>query len=145
MTKFEKSAGAIIFRTEGNNIFYLLLRYPSYWGFAKGNIEEKENEEQTTIREIKEETGLDDIVLLKGFKEKIAWFYRMNNELRRKEAIYFLAETKTKEIKISKEHDDFKWLSYEDTLKLIKIKSNKQLMEKADKFIKEHLKQKTLL
>jgi len=145
MTKFEKSAGAIIFRIENNNIFYLLLKYPTYWGFAKGNIEEKENEEQTTLREIKEETGLNDIILLKGFKEKMAWFYRMNNELRRKEAIFFLAETKTKEIKISKEHDDYKWLSYEEALKLIKIKSNKQLMEKADKFIHEHLKQKTLL
>ena len=145
MRKFEKSAGAIIFRIEGNNIFYLLLKYPTYWGFAKGNIEEKENEEQTALREIKEETGLNDIVLLKGFKENIAWFYRMNNELRRKEAIFFLAETKTKEIKISKEHNDFKWLSYEEALKLIKIKSNKQLMEKADKFIHEYLKQKTLL
>lgn len=143
--KFEKSAGAIIFRIEGEKIFFLLLKYPTYWGFAKGNIEEKENESETTLREIKEETGLEDIVLLENFKEKMQWFYKFKSELRRKEAIFFLGQTKTKNIKISEEHDAFKWCTYEEALQLMRIKKNKLLLEKARGFIKEHLKQKNLV
>ena len=53
MTKQEISAGALIFYIENNEPFFLLLKYPTYWGFPKGHIEKGENEEQTAKREIK--------------------------------------------------------------------------------------------
>ena len=63
----EKSAGAIIFRTENGIKYYLLLHYaPSepgkrgQWGFAKGHVEEGETEEETARREVAEETGIKD-------------------------------------------------------------------------------------
>ncbi len=142
--KLEKSSGAVIFIIENGKILYLMLKYPSYWGFAKGNIEENESDEQTAIREIKEETGLKELYFLPGFKEKTAWFYKFKGELRRKEAVFFLGETKNKNVKISSEHEDYKWASYEEALKLIRIKNNKQMLERADNFIKNYVKQKRL-
>ena len=54
----ETSAGAVIFRRD-NEIKYLILHYKfkgDYWDFPRGNIEKGETEEQTAVREIKEET-----------------------------------------------------------------------------------------
>src|ERR1035437_5062515 len=73
----EKSAGAIIYRRENNNIYYLLLHYPSgHWEFPKGHIEGKESEEETLRREVLEETGIEDIRILLGFKKYIKYFFR---------------------------------------------------------------------
>ena len=79
----EKSAGAIIFRKENNNFFYLLLHYPSsakapkeYWDFPKGHIEKGEDEIKTVKREVEEETGLKDIKIIEGFREWIKYFFK---------------------------------------------------------------------
>src|SRR3989344_1806324 len=75
----EKSAGAIIFRKDKEEIKYLLLQYKFktiYWDFPKGNVEEKEKDEDTVKREIKEETGIESIEILPEFKEKVNYFYK---------------------------------------------------------------------
>ena len=66
------SSGIILFNENDNVRKYLLLNYPTgHWDFIKGGIEDGENPHQTSIRETKEETGIDDIVFVDGFKEEI--------------------------------------------------------------------------
>ncbi|OYT41666.1 diadenosine tetraphosphate hydrolase [Candidatus Pacearchaeota archaeon ex4484_26] len=141
--KYEKSSGAIIFRIEKGEPFYLLLYGPSYWGFSKGQIEKSEGEEQTAIREAQEESGLK-IEILKGFKEKIKYMYKLNGELISKQVVFFVAKTNDKKVKISKEHEDFKWVSLPEALQLMKHKNQKEILKKADKFIRQWTKQKRL-
>jgi len=148
--KNEKSAGAVIYYHNSSlkQPFFLLLKYPSYWGFAKGMIEGKESEIETAKREIKEETGLDKFEILNGFEHKQQWFFKLKGELIKKEAIYFLVKVKEAEkskVKISFEHEGFEWLSFKDATEKMKIKSNKEMLGKAYKFIKEKEKQKTLV
>jgi len=58
----EKSAGAVTFYKEGSNIEFLLLHYgKGHWGFPKGHIEANESEEQAMLRELEEETGINDV------------------------------------------------------------------------------------
>ena len=52
----EKSCGAIIIK---NKKVLLIQQTDGFWGFPKGHVEQNETEEQTTIREVKEETNLD--------------------------------------------------------------------------------------
>lgn len=156
----EKSAGAIIFRKEpfdkaqgkGGKKYYLLLHYKTesrrggHWGFAKGHIEEGETEFQTAKREVLEETGIKDIKIISGFKEFEKYFFRKNYGLEgeaKKRApwvfklvVFYLVETKTKEVIISEEHSDFIWLPFDKALKKITFKNAKELLKKADKFIK---------
>lgn len=142
----EKSAGAIIFRTEHNEPYYLLLHYPSgHWEFAKGHIEEKENFEKTIRREVQEETGIKDLKIIPGFKEYIKYFFKKTYNLKgeaKKRApwvfklvVFFLAETKTAEVKISQEHKNFLWLPYQQALKRLTYKNAKELLKKAHDFI----------
>lgn len=147
MTK-EISVGALIFRKE-KGINYLLLykeaneNYNSLWVFPRGNIEEKESEMETAKREIFEETGIKDLKFVDGFKEKIFWFYKKDGKIIYKEAMFFLAETKIKEVKLSEEHNDYKWCKLKEAMKLLKFKNVKEILEKADKFLKENRKNKS--
>lgn len=136
--RFERSAGAIIFRVEKDKILYLLLRYRTYWGFMKGIIERNESVEETIRREAKEETALSDLIFVRGFEEKIGWFFMLKGELVRKEAVFLLAQTKSKKIKLSFEHKSYKWCSYNEALKLQKIKNNRVLFEKAHNFLQKY-------
>lgn len=135
----EKSAGAIIFRKEKEVLYYLLL-YESdskYWGFSKGNIEKGEKLTETARRETEEETGIEDIEFIQGFKEKIDYFYQRGGKKIYKTVIFFLAKTNTKEVKLSFEHQDFKWLPYKEALGGLTFKNAKETLKKADNFLLE--------
>ncbi len=147
----EKSAGGVIFRKEDGKTYYLLLHYKTesnrggHWGFSKGHVENGETEEETTKREIFEETGIKDIIIIPGFKELEKYFFRRNYGLKGeakktapwvfKSVIFYLAETKTREVKISEEHSDFLWLPYEEAFKKLTFKNAKNILKKANDFI----------
>ena len=134
----EKSSGAIIFRKQGNNIFYLLLRYElGHWDFPKGHIEKGETLEETAIRETKEETGISDLKFIKGFKEWFKYFFKYKGKNIMKIVTFFLAETKTEKIKLSFEHIGYKWLSYEKALDQLTFDNAKDILKKANEFLKE--------
>ena len=140
----EKSAGAIIFRRENNKIYYLLLHYPSstkapkeYWDFPKGHIEKGEKLEETAKREVKEEASLKDIEFVPGFKESIKYFYKWKGKNIFKTVTFFIAQSKTKDAKLSYEHIDYKWLSFKEALKQITFDNAKEILKKANQFLLE--------
>jgi len=136
----EKSCGAVIFR-EIKERKYLLLHYPhEHWDFPKGNIEKGEKEEETVAREVEEETGIKKIKFIRGFKEKISYFYRSKGNLISKEVIFFLVETKEKDVKISFEHKGFEWLNYEDALKRLTFKNAKEILKKSESYLNSSLR-----
>lgn len=130
----EKSCGAIIFKQEERKILYLLLYGPSYWGFVKGLVEKEESEEETALRETKEEAGIK-VKLLKGFKETIKYMYKFDGELINKEAIFFIAQAEEDKVKISEEHEDFKWMDFQEAIELMRFKNQKEILRKANEFI----------
>jgi len=140
----ERSAGAVIFRKEGDKIYYLLLHYPSsakaprdYWDFPKGHIEKGEKIEDTARREIGEETGLKDIEFVEEFKEWIKYFFKFKGKTIFKIVTFYLAGTKTKNIKVSGEHLGYKWLPYEETLEQLTFRNAKEILKKANDFLEK--------
>ncbi|MGQ4894645.1 MAG: bis(5'-nucleosyl)-tetraphosphatase [Candidatus Njordarchaeia archaeon] len=132
----EKSAGAIIFRKEENRAYYLLLHYQAgHWDFPKGNIENGEKEIDTAKREIYEETGIQDVEFIFGFREVIEYFYYRNGQKVYKTVVFYLAKTNTKEVRLSYEHKGYAWLSYEEAIKRVTYKSSKKVLEKAHRYL----------
>ena len=55
----ERSCGAIVFRDrEGGESVLMVQHGPGHWSFPKGHVEAGEQERQTAIREVFEETGI---------------------------------------------------------------------------------------
>lgn len=143
----EKSAGAIVFRKENEEIYYLLLNYPGtshrakrdYWDFPKGHIEKGEKPEETAKREVEEETGLKDLELVEGFKETIKFFFRWERKNILKFVTFYLAETKTKDVQISFEHIGYEWLPYEKAIERLTFQNAKKILKKANDFLNKKL------
>ncbi|MBI2451242.1 MAG: NUDIX domain-containing protein [Parcubacteria group bacterium] len=146
----EFSAGAIVFyRNTVGEIEYLLLHYKSgHWDFPKGHIEKGETEEETVRREIEEETGIKDLILIPGFKESLKYFFRQYKDKIKKEKAkpkktpwvfkmvkFYLAESRIKEVKISWEHTGYEWLPYEKALERITYKNSKEILKKAEELL----------
>ena len=137
---FEHSAGAIIFRREGDKVLYLLLNYPGsgdvgYWDLVKGHLEKGETELDTVKREAREETGLTDLQIYDGFKEWIKYFFKSGDKLISKIVTFYVAETKTGEITLSFEHIGYIWLPYEEALAKLTYENAKGIMKKAHDFM----------
>jgi len=144
----EKSAGAVIFyRAPRGKIEYLLLQHDKKWGFPKGLIEDGEKLEETALREAGEETGLENLTIIKGFKETIKMFFKVKYpyQLERgfkmgenvlKFVTYFLMKSEDKEVKLSFEHEGCAWLPFKDALEKLKGYKNLQaVLEKANRFL----------
>ncbi|MBI4709271.1 MAG: NUDIX domain-containing protein [Candidatus Portnoybacteria bacterium] len=146
----EKSAGAVVFYKEKDGqIKYLLLKHRAgHWNFPKGLIEKGEKLEETALREISEEAGLSDLTLIPGFKETIRFFFKVKYDYQIKErglkmgetvlkfVTFFLAESKNKEVKISFEHEDFEWLSFNEAMEKLKgYKNGQEVLRKAREFL----------
>ncbi len=128
----ERSAGILLTREEGGKKLFLLLHYPSgHWDFIKGRIEKGETLKQTALREAMEETGITDIEFIDGFEERIEYGYQFNGKPVRKDVVFFLARTNTKDVKISHEHLDYTWLEYDDALQKTTYQNAKNLLMKS--------------
>jgi len=136
----ETSAGIVLFRREESKILFLLLHYPSgHWDFVKGKMEKGEDIHQTAIRETKEETGITDIVFIENFEEWIEYNFQYQGELVHKKVVFFLAETKTKEVKISHEHLNFTWMDYATSMEKTTFDNAKTVLTKAQMLLSKTL------
>lgn len=136
----ERSAGAVIFRRENGKIKYLILLYGAgHWDYTKGHIEPGESDEETVVREAEEEAALIDLKIISGFREIINYAYTKEGKKIAKEVVFLLAETQTEKVKLSFEHKDYKWLEFEKALKQVTYPTSKDVLKKADKFIKSRL------
>jgi 8-oxo-dGTP pyrophosphatase MutT (NUDIX family) len=134
----ERSAGTVLFTDDDGSIMYLLLHYPAgHWDFPKGNIEKGEDEIDTVRREVSEETSIGDIEIIDGFRKKISYNYKRNRKLVNKQVVFYLARTSVRDVKLSYEHQGYKWLGYEDALKQLTYKNAKTLLEEANRFLNE--------
>jgi|APSaa5957512622_1039677.scaffolds.fasta_scaffold36511_2 bis(5'-nucleosidyl)-tetraphosphatase len=126
----ETCAGGIIFIKEGENIFYLIIKgkATNWWSFPKGHLEENETIVQAAQREIYEETGLKDLRSFPGFLETISFINHKNNK---KHVHHLLFQTKLREIILSDEHIEYKWLKFEEAYELIDHENQKRILKLA--------------
>ena len=132
--KREKSCGAVVYNPKKHS-FLIIKMLNGNWGFPKGHTEDQETDIQTAIREVMEETGIN-IEILDGFKKSIK--YIPFPEVLKK-VIFFIGITEEEKVTIDRDEiEDYMWCSYEEALKMITYKPQRDVMESSLQFIKNH-------
>ena len=106
---YEKSCGAIVIYKDGDRYKILLVKNHNgrNYSFPKGHVEQGETEEQTAVREVKEETGLD-IEIIESFRE-VADYCPFGKI--RKRVVFFMAQTMSDKVTIQEEEiDSYLWV-----------------------------------
>lgn len=141
--QYEKSCGAVVYCQKDNDIKYVLVCERSgYWVFPKGHMEAGETEQETALREIKEETGLT-VTFVDGFRvtdeHSLAREGRPNTI---KQTVYFLAKCDelnlvAQESEISK----IELLDFESAMAKLQFDSFKNILLKANEFLEQKNRQ----
>jgi len=151
MVETEKSAGFIVFRIEKGIRKYLLLYkkasgiYRESWGFPKGWTEKGESELETAKRETAEEAGIKDLEVIPGFKETVKFFFKKEGKMIAKTVVWFLGETKQVKAEVSWEHKEADWFDYESSMQKLTFKTDKEVLQKAEEFMKPKKMQSNFL
>lgn len=133
--KKEKSCGAIIYKIENNEMFFLVTKHiKGHYGFAKGHIEGNETEIQTALREIKEETNLD-VIIDDNFRE-LNTYCPATGII--KDVIFFIAKPISSEIIPQPgEVEKIEWLKFDDAYKIVTYENDRHILKNAKEYLEK--------
>ncbi|MBI2033563.1 MAG: NUDIX domain-containing protein [Candidatus Liptonbacteria bacterium] len=136
----EISAGIVIFRRTREGLKFLILYHGhNYWNFPKGKILTEEKSLAAALRETKEETGLGakDLRLIANFKVYERFYFRRANQPVFKIVIFYLAETRNPEVKISEEHLGYAWLTFNEAKKILgRYRDSQKVLRQVYEFLR---------
>ncbi len=116
----ERLGGAVVYAKEEGEVYLALVHDVfGHWTLSKGRVEGNEEIKEATVREMKEELGLDVKIIKKlGENEYIAKDPEIGKK--RKQVMYFLAEAPFDDITLGTSGglDDAKWFRLSDILEL---------------------------
>jgi 8-oxo-dGTP pyrophosphatase MutT (NUDIX family) len=115
------SAGAVVVRDTPEGRRFLLLRAFDHWDFPKGLVESGEEPLEAAVREVREETTINDL--------EFAWgelYTETGPYSRGKIARYYLARTRTLDVSLpvnpelgTPEHHEYRWVDHPTALQLV--------------------------
>lgn len=141
---YEKSCGAVILYKEKGDVEASVLLVKNqkgrFWSFPKGHVELWENEKETAVREIKEETNLD-VEILDNFRE-ISDYCPFGKI--RKRVVFFLAAAKSNRVKIQEsEIDSYTWVKLSEAKRVCTYENDLRVIDKAREYYEDHLAKKS--
>ncbi|MEF8879131.1 MAG: NUDIX pyrophosphatase [Candidatus Thermoplasmatota archaeon] len=106
--------------------------YKGQWGGVAGYVEEKENPQQTAIKEIKEETELekDQVKLIKKGDPLIFTDYHKGKKYDWKVNPFVFRVQKKDKINIDWEHSEYRWIPPQQVSKFDTVPRFKELVYK---------------
>ena len=134
--KTEKSCGAVVFTRQEDSLLYVIIQSKQgIYGFPKGHVEGTEEEKETALREIAEETGLT-VSLVDGFRTEDAHTFNHRGETRMKHIVYFLAQysgqtPKAQETELRSVH----LMDFDSAMDAFQFESSKRILTEAHTFL----------
>jgi len=114
---------AHIFREQNGQLEFLLLKrspeqyYPNLWQMVSGKIKENETAYNAALREIKEETSLTPDMF--WVAPTVNSFYSPDKDYICLLPVFAAKVKNDCEVKISKEHTEYKWVTPEEAKQLL--------------------------
>jgi 8-oxo-dGTP pyrophosphatase MutT (NUDIX family) len=115
------SAGVVVVRQAEEGWRFLLLRAFNHWDFPKGMVELGEEPLEAAVREVREESTIDDLDFAWGQAS-----IRTGPYSHGKVACYYIAMTRTEAVTLPvipelgrAEHSEFRWVDFDEAMALV--------------------------
>ena len=133
-TEYPVSAGGVVYRNQDGTIEFALCgrRTPQTWSLPKGTPEPGESMEETALREVREETGLN-VELGESLGSIGYWFVRAADGVRCKKTVHFYLMTPTGGAldEHDPEFDEVRWFSAQEALRIMTYPNEQRIAEQA--------------
>jgi len=136
------SSGGVIFRASKDTIDVALVAVKGRktWCLPKGIIDKGEDPPTTALREVKEETGLTGEIIDKIGQVSYWYFLRKEmTKIHKTVHFYLLKYTSGSTGDHDHEVDEARWFSIDEAIDKLSYKSEKEIMHKAKRMIKDTL------
>lgn len=136
------SAGGVVYRVEDGDISVVLCgrRSPPIWALPKGTPDAGETREETAVREVTEETGLQ--VNLQAPVDRIQyWFVRSVDRMRCFKTVYFylMSYQGGSTDNHDPEFDEVRWFPLKDALRTMTYDNERKIVERAGEMVRERV------
>ena len=131
----EVSAGGVMYRKNSDQIQIALIHVRNRWGLPKGHVEEGERIEETALREVREETGLEGRVVKK--LGDIRYAYRDKTKegepirIYKRVHFYLLRYLKGDVRDHDHEVDEARWFPMDQVIKNLKFATERKMVHRA--------------
>ena len=131
--KHEKSCGAVVYAfREGRLLFLVEHMKLGHISIPKGHVEGNETEEETTRREIKEETNLD-VRMDTAFRQEVS--YSPASGIM-KQVVFFAAEAVSRDLKNQEcEVSGLEWLPADEAVRIMTYDTDKEVLSRAAEYL----------
>jgi 8-oxo-dGTP pyrophosphatase MutT (NUDIX family) len=116
-----RTAGVVVVVQTADGWRFLLQRAFSQWDFPKGRVERDADARAAAVREVREESLIEDLHFDWGHASTLTGPYS-----RGKVAEYFVARTATEAVTLPvsdelgrPEHSEYRWVDYDEALRLV--------------------------
>ncbi len=119
--------------TADGPLFLLIHDIHRNWGFPKGHLHEGEGPEQAAVREVQEETGLDNLSIIAPLGT-INWYFRFRGRLIHKYCHFFLMQSAAGDPVPQAEEgiSECRWSGFEDARERLTHANARGVLERAE-------------
>ena len=133
------SAGGVLWNPAENKFYLIYKKERDEWSLPKGHVNKGEELENAAIREVKEETGYQDIGFIGGnaFLGKIEYQYKNKEGKENFKVVYYYlmqlnADTFNETFERKEEGLVGGWFDFEQAMSLIKFENVKSILKEAE-------------
>lgn len=128
------SAGGVVYRAAVGVIETVLCgrNNPRMWSLPKGTPNEGETIEQTAVREVNEETGLE-VEIQEAIGDITYWFVRRTDGVHCQKVVHYFLMKPTGGATDNHDHefDEVRWFPGEEALRILNYANDASIVEKA--------------